>query len=128
MPGQRRLAGDVRDAGSVQGEEHQGGAGGAVAPGVGDLVLVVEVAGDVARDDETLPTRVAERHQMFRTAAGRGCEVRAVELRTGERQRGGDTRQAVREIGHLGAGRVGAEARWHPAPVGAGRQVLRLWP
>ncbi len=39
---------------------------------------------------------------------------------------GGDTRDAVREVGHLSSTSVSVEARWHHLPVGARGHVLRL--
>ncbi len=96
-----------------------------MAPGVGDLVLVGTVAGDVVGDDETLTVRVAERHEVFGAADRGGGQVRAVELGAGESKGCCDARQAVREIGHLRVG-VGAEALRNEAPVRTGRHALHL--
>ena len=62
---------------------------------------------------------------MFGTAAGRGYQVWAVELGTGERQGCPDTGDAVREVRHRRVG-AGAEAPRHEGPAGASRQGFRL--
>jgi hypothetical protein len=81
---------DVLHAGTVQREEEERGACGAVTPGVGDLVLVGHATRDVVRDDEALPIGVAERHQVLRPTQCSFRQMREAQLSAGESERCND--------------------------------------